>query len=285
MAATMNAGDPVEWFKEIPPVSRTYLALSFITTAACALEFVSPFSLYFNSRLIFEEGEVWRLFTNFLFFGPFGLDFLFHMYFLVRYSRLLEENSFRGRTADFVFMLFFGASVMTAFAPFVSVNFLGSSLTFMMVYLWGRRNRWERLSFLGIFPFTAPYLPWVLLFFSLVLGHSVIIDMIGIVVGHMYYYLEDVWPAIADARGWKRRKLLSTPRVFTWLVGLMQGSSGTTEIDNTDFVAAAAAAQPAVFAAAAADEQQAADVRLDGGAGDAFGAGEAAPAAPAGNGL
>ena len=108
----MNA-DPLEWYLEIPIVSRTYLTASFITTAACALELVSPFSLYFNFKLIFHEGEVWRLITNFLFFGKFSLEFVFHMYFLMRYCRLLEENSFRGRKSDFVFMLLLSALFMT----------------------------------------------------------------------------------------------------------------------------------------------------------------------------
>ena len=30
------------------------------------------------------------------------------MFFLARYCRLLEEGSFRGRTADFLYMLLFG---------------------------------------------------------------------------------------------------------------------------------------------------------------------------------
>ena len=65
-------------------------------------------------QLIVNKGQVWRLFTNFLFFGTFSLDFLFHMYFLVRYCRSLEEGSFRGRTADFVWMIMFGVFCMTA---------------------------------------------------------------------------------------------------------------------------------------------------------------------------
>ena len=52
--------------------------------------------LYYNFDLIFSEGQVWRLFTSYLFFGYFSVDFLFHMYFLVRYCRLLEEGDFRG---------------------------------------------------------------------------------------------------------------------------------------------------------------------------------------------
>lgn len=72
------------------------------------------------------------------------LDFLFHMFFLARYCKLLEENSFRGRTADFFYMLLFGATVLTAIVlvggmiPYLSesiaeVIFLSNSLTFMMV--------------------------------------------------------------------------------------------------------------------------------------------------------
>ena len=95
------------WYMEIPLISRLYLTGAFLTTAACAVDIISPFSLYFNWDLVFE-GQVWRLITSYLFFGVFSVDFLFHMYFLVRYSRLLEEGDFRGRTANYVLMLIFG---------------------------------------------------------------------------------------------------------------------------------------------------------------------------------
>ena len=84
------------------------------------------------------------------------------MYFLVRYCRMLEEGDYRGKPAHFVMFILFGVTIMTLLVgPFVSVHFLGSSLTFMMVYVWGRRNEDVRMSFMGLFPFTAPYLPWV----------------------------------------------------------------------------------------------------------------------------
>ena len=189
------------WFFDIPPVTRTYVTLCFATTCACALELLSPLSLYFNARAICTRMQLWRLVTNFLYFGPFGLDFLFHMFFLVRYSRLLEEGSFRMRTADFLFMLLFGAAVMTLIAPFINIQFFGSSLTFMMVYVWGRRNDSVRMSFLGLFQFTAPYLPWVLLSFSVLIGNTYIVDTIGIAVGHIYYFLEDIYPLMPAASG------------------------------------------------------------------------------------
>ena len=101
-----------QWYRQMPVVTRSYLTLSFLTTAGCALELISPFSVYYNSNLIFRKGEVWRLATNFFFFGSLGMDFVFHMFFLSRYCRLLEEGTFRGRSGDFFWMLLFGAAEM-----------------------------------------------------------------------------------------------------------------------------------------------------------------------------
>ena len=39
------------------------------------------------------------------------------------------------------------------------------------------------LNFLGLFNFTAPYLPWVLLAFSVTLRSNAVVDLLGIVAG------------------------------------------------------------------------------------------------------
>ena len=76
----------------------------------------------------------------------------------------------------------------------------------MLVYVWARRNPMVRMNFFGLLTFQAPYLPWVLLGFSLLLGNSVSVDLLGMAVGHIYYFLEDVFP---NQPGGKR--LLKTP--------------------------------------------------------------------------
>ena len=57
--------------------------------------------------------------------------------------------------------------------------FLGQAFTIMLVYVWSRRNPMIRMNFFGLITFQAPYLPWVLLAFSLLLGNSVIVDLMG----------------------------------------------------------------------------------------------------------
>ncbi|CAH1179982.1 unnamed protein product [Phaedon cochleariae] len=134
------------------------------------------------------------------------------MIFTYRYCRMLEEGSFRNRTADFVLMFVFGAVCMICFAFFVNLLFLGQAFTIMLVYVWSRRNPFVRMNFFGLLNFQAPYLPWILLAFSVLLGNAVYVDLMGIAVGHIYYFLEDVFP---NQRG--GFKILKTPSLMRTL--------------------------------------------------------------------
>ncbi|CAM0143063.1 unnamed protein product [Umbelopsis sp. WA50703] len=40
-------------------------------------------------------------------------------------------------------------------------------------------------------------------------------DILGIAVGHVYYFLEDVWPREPHSGG---RRYLQTPRLLKWLI-------------------------------------------------------------------
>lgn len=69
--------------------------------------------------------------------------------------------------------------------------FLGSALSSTLIYIWSRKNPDTMLSFLGLLVFKAPYLPWVLLGFSVVMHGTVPKDeMCGIVVGHSKFSCE-----------------------------------------------------------------------------------------------
>ena len=241
MAAHRGVQDLFSWYNEIPVVSRLYLTAALGTTSACFLDVVSPLTLYYNYDLILR-GQYWRLLSSFLFFGPFSLDFLFHLYFVVTYCRLLEEGNFRGRTADFIFMLLLGAVLMLIFAvtvqTFSKIRFLGHPLAFMMVYVWARtpENVGVRMSLMGLFPFNAPYLPWVLLLFSLFLGNPIETDLLGIVVGHLYYFFDSVYPSIATIRGWSQKKIIVTPFLLSYIFCENQGDNMRVRTNTSTFL-------------------------------------------------
>ena len=203
--------------------------------------------------------------TNFLFFGNFGIDFLFHLFFLYRYARPLEEGSFRRRTSDFFFMLLFGAlfliGVTVALAP--PIHFLGSSLTFMLVYVWSKRNRDVQMRFLQMFNFTAPYLPWVLLAFSVLLHNNAVVDLMGIGAGHLYFFLEDVYPQLEGGR-----RVLITPG----FIKAMFGEAGQLEADAAAAAALAMGAGAGAAGGAAAEAAEGAEAGEAGGGAGAAGA-------------
>eukprot|EP00730_Choanoeca_flexa_P000043 TRINITY_DN10017_c0_g1_i3.p1 TRINITY_DN10017_c0_g1~~TRINITY_DN10017_c0_g1_i3.p1 ORF type:complete len:262 (+),score=31.14 TRINITY_DN10017_c0_g1_i3:197-982(+) len=209
---------------ETPPITRLYAGACLLTTLATMLDVVSPYQLYYYPKAVFQDGEVWRLVTTFVFFGPLSLNWIFHMFFLVRYCRMLEDNSFRGRTADMAYMILLGAAFLLLISPWLTFTdqllFLGSSLTFMLVYVWSRRNPSIRMGLLALFFFRAPYLPWVLLGLGVLLNHDPWSDLLGIAAGHLYYFLEDVYAQPRAVGGLGGPQVLATPR---WLKYLIEG--------------------------------------------------------------
>ncbi|CAF2525728.1 unnamed protein product [Rotaria sp. Silwood2] len=72
----------------------------------------------------------------------------------------------------------------------VNIAFLDSALTMMFVYVFSRRNSYDRMALF------------------------VIVDLMGIIAGHIYYFLEDIFP-----RKQGGFRVLRTPRFLYWLFG------------------------------------------------------------------
>ena len=128
--------------------------------------------------------QYWRLLTSFFFFGHLSVDLVFHVFFLQRYSRLVEESS-GPSPARFTWLCLFASILLITFAPLFGIMFLGHALSSVFVYIWSRRNPDTPLSFLGLFTFRAPFLPLVLMAFTFTINNSIPKDeMCGLVVGH-----------------------------------------------------------------------------------------------------
>ena len=69
-----------------------------------------------------------------------------------------------------------------------------------MLYLWCRRNPEVQMNIMEIFTFRAQFLPWFLMLLVIVFGYDAEDDVIGAVVGHLYYYFSDVVPLIPETK-------------------------------------------------------------------------------------
>lgn len=97
------------------------------------------------------------------------------------------------------------------FGLFVNLVFLGQAFTIMLVYVWSRRNPYVRMNFFGLLIFQAPFLPWVLMGFSLLLGNSIIVDLLG---KELFNHKDLVLLVFYMKRAWRKKLGLNA---FSWL--------------------------------------------------------------------
>ena len=167
-----------------------------------------------------KQLQIWRLVTKFFFPGPFSINFAIRLLLIARYVVQLERGLFDRRTADFLWMMIFAALSLLAFAivPALRSGFLGISLVFMLVYIWAREFPNAQVNISGLFMLKGFYFPWAMLALNVIFGSPLLPDLMGIVVGHLYYFLTELHPRTGG------RNILNTPLwvhkiVARWNVG------------------------------------------------------------------
>ena len=58
-----------------------------------------------------------------------------------------------------------------------------------------------------------------ILIIAAMVGNNLVTDLIGIGVGHLYYFFEDVYPIVAEIRGWRIKRWLEAPDFLKSLCG------------------------------------------------------------------
>lgn len=176
----------------VPPVTRC-LALSIVlVTLLVYTDTVSPYTLFY-SPLFLKRFEVWRILTSFLYFGKPTLDVFMHIVFLYRYSRMLEEGC-TGVT-EYFWLVLVVSCVLFAVSNIYGIPTLGTAFSATITYIWTKRNPRAIVQIFGFVSFPAFYLPFILPGFMLLSRKSISIDdILGIAVGHVFYYFKDVYP-------------------------------------------------------------------------------------------
>merc|ERR1711865_347411 len=171
--AIMSGGGLEAWFQAMPIVTRYTFASLVVVTLAGNFGLISPMTLALIPQQVFQKFEIWRLVTNMMFMGKLGFGFLMHLMFLHNHSPGLED--FIDRTDGPGAYLFF-------------------------IYVWSRCFAQQQVSFMFGLKFEGSYLPWVLVAFTVVMGGSPVMDLVGIAAGHLYYFLTVVYPNAGNRR-------------------------------------------------------------------------------------
>ncbi|KAL5768714.1 hypothetical protein ACOSQ2_015497 [Xanthoceras sorbifolium] len=211
---------PAEFYKSLPPISKAYGTLCLAVTVAVKLKLLDFTLIALDYRLVFFHFQVWRLITNFFCLGPFSINFGIRLLMIARYGVNLEKGPFERRTADFLWMMIFGAlSLLVVSAiPIFESDFLGISLVFMLLYVWSREFPNAQINIYGLVALKAFYLPWAMLALDVLFGSPPVPDFLGIIAGHLYYFLTVLHP-LATGKNLLRTPKLVHKLVARWRIG------------------------------------------------------------------
>lgn len=121
-------------------------------------------------------------------------------------------------------MLLFGLVVMETimlllfYSPYI---FITDGLHFYIMYVWSRKNPSMSVSLWGVI-INALFIPWVMIAIKVLIGDSIFLPLLGIAVGHLFYFLVDVLPDLHDI------DLLQTPQFLVNMLGWGSGNSGVS---------------------------------------------------------
>nr|CAB3460446.1 unnamed protein product [Digitaria exilis] len=184
------------YYKSLPPISKAYGTLCFFTTVLVKLQILNPQFLALYYPFVFKKFEIWRLFTTFFFLGPFSINFGIRLLMIARYGVQLEKGVFENRTADFLWMMIFGgiSLLVVSAIPLFESYFLGIPMVSMLLYVWSREYPNSQINMYGLVQLRSFYLPWAMLALDVIFGSPLLPGLLGIMVGHLYYFLSVLHP-------------------------------------------------------------------------------------------
>merc|ERR1711971_551224 len=97
-------------------------------------------------------------------------------------------------------MVVLSAGMLLCLTCFFVEYFLTDGMLTVFVYVSSRRNSKAMVQLLGLnMRFT--YLPWAYGAMSFFMGGSLQDNLMGIFVGHVYYFFEDIYPVLPRSQG------------------------------------------------------------------------------------
>lgn len=211
MPRNAAVGDsPMDWYHALPAVTKIHVTICLLTVAATFLHLIHPYSLVLTWDHI-RMLQLWRLFTNYFSLGKLGFPLLFKLFWIIQYGVPLETITYQHNTADYIYMYLVGMMAMNVIAlllPVFNFGVMGGSLVFMLLYVWSKNFATTQCNIYGLVTIKGFYLPFAFIAVSIIISDDWKADFLGLLGGHMYYFLKVVHPAAGGVR------LLDTPR---WL--------------------------------------------------------------------
>lgn len=185
--------------KSTPPVTRILCAIICLIFIATSMNYAYGssfmFSKYHFINIVMQKNfsEIYRVFVFPYYFGKPNVENYLHMLFFYRYSTMLEESYMY--KSDYIYILFWCHVLMVVSSMLVYNPNMGPTLACILTYLWTRKNPRSIVQAYGFVTFPAFYIPFIMPMFTFLANRTINIEeLLGIICGHIVYFLRECYP-------------------------------------------------------------------------------------------
>lgn len=186
---------PMESILPNAPVTKLYAFSAVTLSVLCSLKVLEINDVFYHPLVVKMNGEWYRLFTGLIFYGDFNVQSLVSLISFSKIASDIESVAFAGNSADFIIFLLFGAISNWIIASFTNQIIFSTILRSMVFYYYSKSFKDQTMRIQGLpFDIKGSFAPFIITALSLYEGgpKNVIFDVLGIVVGHIYYFIHDV---------------------------------------------------------------------------------------------
>lgn len=211
--------DVADWYNNLPKVFRCVFTAMVIGPLVLRFQLVNPAMLLADYEKFFYSFNIWRPVTACLLSGV-SFHWAINLYIFYNYGKQLSLSTFQNRPADEAFMycvLIVACNVVGWLFGRVAFYYIVINA---VIYVWAMCNREVQAKFYFGITMKAAYLPWAMAAFGFLLQEDVS-GFLGIVAGHIYFFLKYKWPY--DFGG---RDFLATPKIFEDMLPAQRAMAG-----------------------------------------------------------
>jgi len=200
--ATLVQRIMISWNKSAP-LTKAFISLSVFITVVCQITNKNqwPAALQLDWKKATAGFQFWRFLTPFFHFGPLGVNYILTAQFVWTYMNDLEKIGCK-EPHDFAIMCVIGGAALIALYGAMGWDpaGLGHNLACFLVYVWSRVHEGQSVLLFDFFEMKAVLMPWFFALQPMIMeGMIPYPDILGILIGHAYYYLKTKKLLVAPA--------------------------------------------------------------------------------------
>jgi hypothetical protein len=197
---------------DIPPFTKYWGAGLLLSGLLITTSIVHGSDLVFVPSLVFQRGEIWRIFTAPFFVGKLDLGLIIHAFFPLMLIRHFENRLYQNRLSLLIFMFILMAVFVLPLSSLFRSYMTGTSMLLAFEWVYSKMFSSGMVHFLMFIPLRLQWLPFAEMVIMLLQGGSIAPGVVGMIAGHTVFFLMYILPLEIG------RPVLKTPRILArWL--------------------------------------------------------------------